>query len=57
MIITSVADLIALITASATAITGILVAIRYSRCKLIKLGCISCERDLIEEEHNNVVQV
>ena len=58
MVITSVADLIALITASATAITGILVAIRYSRCKLINCFGVKCEREIIEEqEHNNVVQV
>lgn len=47
-IIVNVADLIALITASATAITGVLVAIRYSRCKLINCFGIKCEREIVE---------
>lgn len=47
-IIVNVADLIALITASATAITGILVAIRYSRCKLINCFGVKCEREIVE---------
>tara|TARA_B100001094_G_scaffold216533_1_gene210648 strand:- start:3444 stop:3617 length:174 start_codon:yes stop_codon:yes gene_type:complete len=47
-IIVNVADLIALITASATAITGVIVAIRYSRCKLINCFGVKCERELVE---------
>ena len=43
------ADLIAVITAAATALTGILVAIRYSRCKVVKCGCITCEREVADQ--------
>ena len=48
--IESASDLIAVITASATAITGLIVAIRYSRCKLVKCLCVTCERDLVEDQ-------
>ena len=44
--IESSADLIAIITASAAAITSVIVAIRYFRCRVVKCGCITCERDI-----------
>ena len=40
------ADLIAVITAAAAALTSVIVAIRYSRCKVVRCGCINCERDI-----------
>ena len=44
--IESSADIIAIITASAAAITSVIVAIRHSRCKVVKCGCMECERDV-----------
>lgn len=55
--IESASDLIAVITASATAITGILVAIRYSRCKKITCCGTTCERDLIDNQPSIQAQV
>ena len=40
------ADLIAVITATVAALTSVIVAIRYSRCKIVKCWCINCERDV-----------
>ena len=44
--IESSAELIAVITAGAAALTSVIVAIQYSRCRVVKCGCINCEQDV-----------
>ncbi len=45
-IISDSGDLIAVITAAASAVTGLLIAIRYSRCKEIRCWGMKCIREV-----------
>ena len=45
-IISDSGDLIAVITAGASAITGLLIAIRYSRCREITCWGMTCIREV-----------
>lgn len=45
-IISDSGDLIAVITAAASAVTGLLIAIRYSRCREITCWGLTCIREV-----------
>ena len=46
--IETTSDLISIITCAGGILTSLLVAIRYSRCKVIRCGCLSCEREVAD---------